>query len=201
MDGLPICNARDMPDMEWHNSCASGTRLIRPPPTTGEAMPERRQRKVIPSALFLFLFWLLISGSFHPVDLALGLFLSLTLGWLANRAYREAEVPWVTPRQIGGLALYLLHLAGLITMAAFHVARRVMDPRLPIAPVTVIHHTNLRRDISRVALANSLTLTPGTLTVDLEGSELRIHCLEAGFGNQVQRLEARIARVFEEAEP
>lgn len=164
-------------------------------------MPAPRQRRVIPSAVFLFLFWLLLSGSFHPVDLALGMILSLTLGWLANRAYRGAEAPSVTPRQGVGLVLYLLHLIRLITVAAFHVARRVLDPRLPIAPVTIIHHTTLLRDVSRVALANSLTLTPGTLTVDLEGSELRIHCLEEGFGEQIQRLEGRISRVFEEADP
>lgn len=164
-------------------------------------MPAPRQRRVIPSAVFLFLFWLLLSGSFHPVDLALGMILSLALGWLANRAYRGEDAPSLSPGQLVGLVLYLLHLVRLITAAAFHVARRVLDPRLPIAPVTVVHHTSLRREVSRVALANSLTLTPGTLTVDLEGSELRIHCLEEGFGAQIERLEERIARVFEEAEP
>jgi len=164
-------------------------------------MPAPRQRRAIPSAFFLFLFWLLLSGSLHPFHLALGMILSLTLGWMANRAYREVEAPSVTPLQGLGVVLYLLHLIHLITVAAFHVARRVLDPRLPIAPVTIVHHTALRRDVSRVALANSLTLTPGTLTVDLEGSELRIHCLDEGFGEQVQRLERRIARVFEEVDP
>ncbi|MEX2529974.1 MAG: Na+/H+ antiporter subunit E [Gemmatimonadota bacterium] len=164
-------------------------------------MPASRHARVIPSAVFIFLFWLVLSASFHPWDLVLGAVLSLGLGAAANRAFRPTEAPSLAPGQAVALLLYLIHLAGLITVAAFHVARRVLDPRLPIAPVTVIHHTNLSREVSRVALANSLTLTPGTLTVELEGSELRIHCLEAEFQDQVQHLEARIARVFEGGAP
>ncbi len=164
-------------------------------------MPKSRHGRVIPSAIFLFLFWLILSGSFHPWDLALGASLSLGLGVVANRAFRTTEVPAISARQGAALLLYLVQLALLITAAAFHVARLVLDPRLPVKPVTIIHRTTLTREISRVALANSLTLTPGTLTVDLAGSELRIHCLEPRFGEQVQRLEERVARVFEGKTP
>ena len=161
-------------------------------------MPARRTPRSVPSALFLFLFWLLLSGSLHPVHLLLGLVLSLGLGRAADRAFHD-DAPSMTPGQMGALLLYLAHLVRLITLAAFHVARRVLDPRLPIAPVTILHHTRLVRPVSRVALANSLTLTPGTLTVELEGRELRVHCLEPGLGDQIDDLERRIARVFEEA--
>jgi multicomponent Na+:H+ antiporter subunit E len=161
-------------------------------------MPARSTRRGIPSALFLFLFWLILSGSLHPLHLALGLILSLLLGRVAERTF-GGDAPSITVRKMGLLLLYLAHLVHLITVAAFHVARRVLDPRLPIAPVTVIHRTSLTLPVARVALANSLTLTPGTLTVDLDGPELRIHCLEPEFADQVKGLEARIARVFEEA--
>ncbi len=164
-------------------------------------MPASRHRRFIPSAFFIFLFWLILSASFHPWDLALGAILSLGLGAVANRAFRSTEAPSVTPGQVVALLLYLIQLVRLITVAAVHVARRVLDPRLPIAPVTIVHHTRLTREVSRVALANSLTLTPGTLTVDLEGTELRIHCLEAEFAEQVKGLEERIARVFEGNDP
>ena len=164
-------------------------------------MSAARHRRVIPSAIFIFLFWLVLSASFHPWDLALGAVLSLGLGVAANRAFRSTEAPSISLGQAVGLLLFLVQLVGLITVAAFHVALRVLDPRLPIAPVMIVHHTRLTREVSRVALANSLTLTPGTLTVDLEGTELRIHCLEAEFEKQVQGLEKRIARVFEENAP
>lgn len=153
----------------------------------------------VPAATFLFLFWLILTGSFHPVDLAVGLLLSVVLGGWALYLFRDAGAPVISPGQVLALLLYLGTLVRMIVAAAMQVARLVLDPGLPVHPVTITHRTRLTREVSRVALANSLTLTPGTLTVDMEGDLLHVHCLEPRFAELLEtgELERRIARVFE----
>ncbi len=53
----------------------------------------------------------------------------------------------------------------------------VLNPKLPISPKLVKFKTNLKRPIAKLALANSITLTPGTVTVDVEGDEFEVHAL------------------------
>jgi len=59
--------------------------------------------------------------------------------------------------------------------ANFDVAYRVIHPRMPINPGVVMINTDLKSDSGKLALANSITLTPGTLTMDVEGDKLLIH--------------------------
>jgi multicomponent Na+:H+ antiporter subunit E len=155
--------------------------------------------RTVQAATGLFLFWLILTASLHPVDLALGLLLSVALGLWASRFLWSAEAPLLTPRQVGFLVLYLFTLVQAIVASAIQVAWIVLDPRLPMDPVTVTHRTGLTREVSRAALANSLTLTPGTLSVELEGDLLHVHCLEARFAEPLLNgeLERQVARVFE----
>lgn len=157
-------------------------------------------KTTVPAAAFLFAFWLILTGSLHPVDLAVGLLVSMVLGVWAARFLWTAEAPTISPGRIPALLAYLLTLGWTIVAAALQVARMVLDPRLPVDPVTITHRTSLTRDVSKVALANSLTLTPGTLAVDVEGDTFHVHCLEAGFAAPLVtgKLETRVARVFEE---
>lgn len=152
-----------------------------------------------PAAVFLFLFWLILTDSFHPVDVAIGLFLSVILGVWSTRTFWTRDAPTLAPNRFLPLLLYILALAGSIVVAALHVARIVLDPRLPVEPIIISHRLTLEREVSRIALANSLTLTPGTLAVELDGDTIHIHCLAARFGTPITSgaLEARIAQVFE----
>jgi multicomponent Na+:H+ antiporter subunit E len=156
--------------------------------------------RTVQAATGLVLFWLILTASLHPVDLALGLLISVTLGHWASRFLWSAEAPLLSPRQVGALVLYLLTLVRAIVASAVQVARIVLDPRLSFDPVTITHRTRLAREVSRVALANSLTLTPGTLSVELEGDLLHVHCLEERFAEPLRsgELERQVARVFEE---
>jgi multicomponent Na+:H+ antiporter subunit E len=77
------------------------------------------------------------------------------------------------------------------------MARRVISPSLPIFPAVVEVHTNLHSPLGKLLLANSITLTPGTLTVDVEGDTLRVHWIDArGMEDLVQATRA-IAERFE----
>lgn len=73
----------------------------------------------------------------------------------------------------------------------------VLNPRLPVEPCLVILSTRLEDDVTRTMLANSVTLTPGTLTVDVDGDRFLVHALtRMAAGSVVQRvMEDRLAAI------
>lgn len=152
------------------------------------------------TAVPLMLFWLVLTGSLAPWDLVLGLALSVSLSVWVERFLWPKGPPMLSIRQLARFSLYLPHLLVSVIVAALQVAEVVLDPRMPIEPVLVTHQTALGSAISRVTFANSVTLTPGTLTVDVEGDSFRIHCLAENFATDIANgdLERRVAHVFEE---
>lgn len=147
----------------------------------------------------IFAFWLVISASLAPADLLLGAVLSTLLGAWSARYLWASDAPRLTPRQLLALLHYLAGLGGRVFLAALHVAGLVVNPRLPIRPHMVVCQTRLQRRASRVAFALSVTLTPGTLTVDLDGDAFLVHCLDDLSAKRLLQgdLERRVAAVFE----
>ena len=155
--------------------------------------------RVLRAAIPLMLFWLAITGSVKPADVAIGVVFSLLLGaWAAHFLWAE-DAPTLTVRQAGHFMLYFGRLLWDIVVAAVQVAEVVLDPRMPMAPVVIAHRTSFSRDVSRVAFANSITLTPGTLTVDVDGDTFYIHCLDERFADDIASgdLERRVTQTFE----
>lgn len=163
----------------------------------------RRPRLCAPHALAagatIFAFWLVISASLELADLLLGAVLSAVLGVWSVRFLWAGEAPRVSPGQLLALLRYLLGFSLQVFRSAVHVARVVVDPRLPISPRLITCRTELRREISRVAFAHSVSLTPGTLTVDMDGGTFLVHCLDERSATRILsgELERQVARVFE----
>ncbi|HXH04035.1 MAG TPA: Na+/H+ antiporter subunit E [Candidatus Competibacteraceae bacterium] len=122
------------------------------------------------------LLWLLLSGYLEPWLLGLGLLSCLLVTWLARRmGLADGEghpIEWL-PHVLG----YLPWLLKEIAKSSWDVSKRVLDPRLPISPTVVRLRAEQRSTVGRVLFANSITLTPGTLTLRLEGEELEVHAL------------------------
>jgi multicomponent Na+:H+ antiporter subunit E len=148
----------------------------------------------------MFAFWLVISGSLKPFDLALGALLAIAIGWWADRVLWRDEAPPLSGRGWLRLPGYFVYLFREIIVAALYVAERVLDPRLDIAPTIHTHRVRFRSETARVAFANSITLTPGTLTVDVEDDVFVIHCLHPSFSDTISSgdLERRVTRTFDE---
>ena len=72
---------------------------------------------------------------------------------------------------------YVIWLVGEIFRANVNVARIILNPKLPISPIMVAFRAGMKSDLCRVIYANSITLTPGTITTGTEGEVLRIHAL------------------------
>lgn len=156
--------------------------------------------KVAQASITLFAFWLLITGTVETSSLILGVVLSVLLGWWASRVLWGDDAPTLTLQQALRFVAYIPWLLKEIVVAAVYVAEKVLDPRMPIDPVIITHRCSMSRDVSRVAFANSITLTPGTLTVDSDDNTFTIHCLAEEFADTIASgaLERRITRVFEE---
>ena len=141
--------------------------------------------------------WLLWSGIYdNPLLLGLGAFSVAFVVWMTRRMHPVAEATagyTLGPRPI----LYLPWLAWEIVKANFQVARIILDPKLPISPRLIRVPAPQQTDLGRVLYANSITLTPGTVSLDLRGDELLIHALthEAAEGVRSGEMERRVTRM------
>jgi multicomponent Na+:H+ antiporter subunit E len=142
----------------------------------------RRFRNWLPAAVQVLLLmgvWLLLSGHYDAFHISLGLF-SVGLVMVLNHGlYRVRLYPGDVHRdlQIGRLFIYVFWLIKEIVLAALQVARYVLDPKMPIDPSFLEFHAELPNAGSQVVLANSITLTPGTLTVDITEGVFLVHSL------------------------
>lgn len=119
---------------------------------------------------------MLWSGHFSPFILLLGLSSVVTVAWLASRM--EIADDEGAPLGLGGRVLmYALWLAKEIVIANIEVTRVILDPQLPIHPRLIRVKASQKTALGRVILANSITLTPGTVSVDLQGDHVWVHVL------------------------
>jgi len=127
-------------------------------------------------AATLFAFWLLLSGYFTPFLLAAGVGSSLAVVWLAHRMGvldAEGHPVRLIPRLLG----YWAWLLKEILKSGWTVSLIILDPRLPISPTLVRFRPTQKTNVGRVVHANSITLTPGTITVEAAAGEFLVHGL------------------------
>ena len=137
--------------------------------------------------ILIFSFWLLISASFAMQHILAGVVIAFALVFLwSETIFVKEKATGFTIKQAGGLLFYLLCLLKEIVVANFIVAYQVLHPRLPISPGFVIYKLELERDLPKTLFLNSVTLTPGTLTVDIKGDRVIIHCFTRENAENVQ---------------
>jgi multicomponent Na+:H+ antiporter subunit E len=141
-------------------------------------------------------FWLLLAPHHTPLALGLGVAAAGLVAWANRDGEAVSEALAVAPRFLG----YLPWLLRAVAVANLEVVRLVLSPRLPVDPVVVRVGTALRGDLAVTALANSITLTPGTVTLDVGSGELVVHALTRAGAAEVAggAMERRIARAFGE---
>jgi multicomponent Na+:H+ antiporter subunit E len=136
-------------------------------------------------AAFLAALWWLLSGQTAPLLLAFGLASVLVTVWLARRM--EIVDHESHPVHLSmALSRYWLHLGREIFVSNIEVMRAIISPRMAIEPHFLTVRTRQTTDLGKVILANSITLTPGTVTVDVQGDELLVHALTRNSGRAVE---------------
>jgi len=120
--------------------------------------------------------WLLWSGLYKPLLLLLGTASCLLTFWLVRRmGYFDDEL--FALRFSLRLLRYWWWLGGQIIRSSFEVARVVLDPKLPISPRVIDLRAESPHPFDQVILGNSITLTPGTLAIDVHEGVIKVHAL------------------------
>lgn len=132
--------------------------------------------RVLVLLFVLACFWLALSGYFKPLLLILGGVSCLLVAWITLRKNLVDEQGILNQLHWGRWCRYNLWLIGQIVTSTIDVAGRILDPRMPISP-TVDHVPAELSDLGKVIYANSITLTPGTVSIDLADDQIVVHSL------------------------
>ena len=170
------------------------------PPKAG-----RKRLATVPFILtFLIMacFWMIFSGRFDAFHLSLGFISCLIVSFLSSDLLFPSEIKptliicWM--RFVG----YIPWLLYQILLANIHVFYLTFHPRMMelIDPQIIIFESRLKSDIARTTFANSVTLTPGTITVNVTPrGKFAVHCINKQSGQPLPGvMEAKIAKVFKE---
>ena len=149
--------------------------------------------------LIMMGFWILLSGKFDLFHLTLGVISSALVSFISTDLFMYEEGK---NRLSTGLRflLYLPWLLYQIVLSTLHVTFLALHPRMKdqIDPTIVTFKTKLKSNLGKVALANSITLTPGTITIRVEDQVFYVHAISrkaaAGLPGE---MEERLAKVFE----
>lgn len=144
-----------------------------------------------------FIIWLLLAGTLAPAELFAGALVALAVTLLFGARltiFSGFRFSLLAPVY---MLVYLGHFLVALVRANFDLARRILSPSLPINPALVEIKTGLKSPLGRLLLANTITLTPGTLTVDVTGDCLLVHWVFCPPGTDLQQATERIAANFE----
>jgi multicomponent Na+:H+ antiporter subunit E len=125
---------------------------------------------------FLFAFWIALSGHYTPMLVMAGL-VSAGVCVLAAIRMRTADAEGHPIELFWGALTYFPWLITEIAKSAWAVTKIILRPRLPISPTMTVVRASQRTSAAVATYANSITLTPGTITVGVRGKELTVHAL------------------------
>ena len=143
------------------------------------------------------LLWMLLAGNLDQQELITGAAVSLLVTVLFGSRftiYTGMRFSLMMPVYI---LQYLVSFFAALVVSNIQMTRRILSPSLPIRPQIVEVETRLRSPLGKMLLANTITLTPGTLTVDVKGDKLLVHWMYCPDGTDIDRATASIAGKFE----
>jgi multicomponent Na+:H+ antiporter subunit E len=172
----------------------------------------RQLASIVLQFIILFVFWLVLSGHYQAEFIILGalsagLVTVLThdlVSFVFHRDEREKTELRLTFVRVGRFFTYLLWLFYQIVLANVQIAYIILNPRMPIAPAFLQFHTRLQRTFAQVIVANSITLTPGTITISLKDGRYVVHTLVPSSAEKILKadMQNKVGAIFlEEKEP
>lgn len=150
-------------------------------------------KRFLSGFIVLFLFWAAFAGSFSIAEVFVGAAAAAVISLLTVRIFDfNILTPDLPVRLIRFVFVYLPRLVWEMTKANITMAKIVLDPSLPIDPGIVVAPSRLNGDLARLVLANSITLTPGTLALDVESDGVTVHCVN------MKKTKMPVTAVFED---
>jgi multicomponent Na+:H+ antiporter subunit E len=135
--------------------------------------------KFVYLSFVLWLLWMVFAGSWNSQEMITGAVVAVVVAFLRGsmqHPMRKAMAPRF--KSFVYAAMYVPYLFWSIILSNLDVAKRVIRPTLDINPGIVKVRTRLKSPVARMILANSITLTPGTLSVDIAGDDMYIHWID-----------------------
>lgn len=160
--------------------------------------------KYITLFISMFLLWMLLTFNLGTANIIVGLASALIVTLIFGYRFLDDWKKFYNPlRYIWGL-IYVVVLIWECIKANFDVAYRVLSPKMPIKPGIVKIKSSLKTDIAKTFLANSITMTPGTITVDVIDSDFYVHWIYVSSQDPavytkkiIGRFEKLLKKVFE----
>jgi multicomponent Na+:H+ antiporter subunit E len=151
--------------------------------------------KYIATFIVLFLVYLLLAG-FVVEELILGAMISALLTVILSK-FVDYQIDILLPvKLVKFLVIYLPVFIWKLIIANIDVAKRVLSPKIPLNPGIVRIKTDLKGDFGKLVLANSITLTPGTLSIDIVDNYIYVHTVDVK-GKTEQENQKEISQSFE----
>ncbi|MDT8440892.1 MAG: Na+/H+ antiporter subunit E [Desulfuromonadales bacterium] len=148
----------------------------------------------------MLVFWVVLSGMFDAFHLSLGVISCLLVSHFSHNLLFYQGTPYLWLRGFVGILCYLPWLCWQIVVANLQIAYIVLHPRMLelIDPQLIRFRSSLQTPIAKVTFAQSITLTPGTITVSVDEDEFTVYALtEASAATLPGEMERRVARALE----
>ncbi|AEC50962.1 putative monovalent cation/H+ antiporter subunit E [Pyrococcus sp. NA2] len=155
-----------------------------------------RLSRYLYTLIIVFIIWLFLTASLDPQELAMGLIFSAIVAAFTYEIFTTRGLSNLHPRRVAYAIAYVPYFLWAMIKANLDVAYRVLHPKRPINPGIVECKTTLRNEVGKLALANSITLTPGTITLDIDGDRYFIHWIDVK-DKSVEGASEHITRPFE----
>lgn len=145
----------------------------------------------------LFGLWLLLSGKFDALHMGWGAFGAGVLAWLSSKRCPTVVFPYVR------FFLFIPWHLGQILISNLRVVRLVLKPKLPLQSRMMVYEHGLTNQRAMTLLGCAVSLTPGTLTVDIDDKQMIIHALDEASANDIQNhvMSQRVKGVFRKHQP
>ncbi|MGI9405508.1 MAG: Na+/H+ antiporter subunit E [Hyphomicrobiaceae bacterium] len=152
--------------------------------------------RVVSLAVVLFVFWLLLSGHYTVFLTSLGAISAVFCAWVAVRMRVADAEGHPIQFQVGALT-YWPWLVWEIAKSSWAVAGIVLRGRSAISPNLIKITASQKTQVGIATFGNSITLTPGTITVDVEGDEFTVHALTQGTADDLAEgtMDRRVVRM------
>ncbi len=136
--------------------------------------------------ILLFLFWVILNGRITLEITIFGLVLSAAIYfWMCKFANYSFQKDMTIIRKLPLILMYCVVLLIEIIKANIVMMQYVMSPTIMNEPALVRFHVDFKHRTAQVLLANSITLTPGTITVEMENGDYLVHCYDKSMGDGI----------------
>ncbi len=151
-------------------------------------------KNLLVSFMVLMMVWVLLNWTIDPVNILIGVGVSLLLSAVfCSKCELFASIN-LSPKAFVYTFMYLIVFIIELIKANIDVTKRVLSPSLPINPGIVRVNTKLKSKMARLILANSITLTPGTFTLQVEEDAFYVHWINADTDNAEQATQELVSK-------